>query len=264
RPGGSNTGLSEFEAWGNAGSTPPANRAPVADAGADQRVTAGTSVQLDATGSSDPDGDELTYSWTQASGPSVSLSSTTTARPTFTAPAADATLTFSLTVRDGTLTSPPDTVTVTIPPAPPAGSTNVARTLGATATASTQNTGDGQTAAKAIDGSALGYPTDYSHEWVTTRQGAGAWIQLDWTQQATLDHVVLHDRPNLTDQITSATLTFSDGTSVNVGALDNDGTAATIAFTPRAVTWVRLTIDTVRPGGSNTGLSEFEAWGNAD
>ena len=134
---------------------------------------------------------------------------------------------------------------------------------GATATASTQNTGDGQTAAKAIDGSPLGYPSDYSREWVTVRQGAGAWLQLNWVGAVNLDHVVLHDRPNAADQITSGTLTFSDGSSVALGELSNDGSAVSLPFAPRTVSWVRLSIDSVRAGTSNVGLAEFEAWGTA-
>jgi hypothetical protein len=168
-------------------------------------------------------------------------------------------LTFSLVVSDGLLSSAADTVVVTVTAAV---ATNVART-GATATASSQNTADGQTAAKAIDGSPLGYPADYSREWVTARQGAGAWIQLTWSSAVTLERVVLYDRPNLSDQVTSGTLTFSNGSSVPVGALNNDGSAVTVSFSSRSVTWVRLTVDSVRAGTSNVGLAEFEAWGYA-
>jgi len=57
----------------------------------------------------------LTYAWSQTDGPSVKLSDTRAAQPTFTAPAAagDYTLTFQVAVSDGTTTTT-DTVTVTV------------------------------------------------------------------------------------------------------------------------------------------------------
>ncbi|MFC6943259.1 PKD domain-containing protein [Salinirubellus sp. GCM10025818] len=94
----------------------PVNDAPTADAGADQTVDEGTTVALDASGSSDPDaGDTLTFNWTQTAGPSVSLSDDLSAQPTFTAPdvSGDQTLTFEVKVNDST-TSATDTVNVTV------------------------------------------------------------------------------------------------------------------------------------------------------
>ena len=92
---------------------PPPNSAPVADAGPDQEVNAGATVTLDGTGSTDPDDDPLTYSWVQTAGPAVTLTGATTAAPTFTAPTGPATLTFELTVDDGT-SRDTDTVTITV------------------------------------------------------------------------------------------------------------------------------------------------------
>ena len=103
--------------------TTPANWPPVADAGNDQMVAPAASVTLDASGSTDPDGDSLTYAWTQPAGPSVTLSSTSAASPTFTAPSSATTLTFRLRVTDSHGVSDTDTVTIRVnrPPSASAG-----------------------------------------------------------------------------------------------------------------------------------------------
>lgn len=90
---------------------PPANRAPTANAGVNQAVDELSSVTLDGSTSSDPDaGTTLTYSWEQTVGTTVTLSSTTISQPTFDAPDVTATntpetLTFRLTVSDGSLSA---------------------------------------------------------------------------------------------------------------------------------------------------------------
>lgn len=93
------------------------NAAPNAVAGAGQRVVSGALVTLNGGGSNDPDGDVLTYSWTQTLGPGVILSDPMVAQPTFTAPnvSSDTLLQFQLAVSDpaGLVDSASVSVTVT-------------------------------------------------------------------------------------------------------------------------------------------------------
>jgi len=90
---------------------PPTNRAPSANAGLNQSVDELSAVTLDGSTSSDPDaGTTLTYTWEQTVGATVTLSSTTASQPTFDAPDVTVTntpetLTFRLTVSDGSLTA---------------------------------------------------------------------------------------------------------------------------------------------------------------
>ncbi len=79
------------------------NDTPEADAGPEQAVRPGSVVMLDGSGSLDSDGDNLAYRWEQlaaAGQPTVQLSGTNTAKPTFTVPAGATELAFRLTVQD--------------------------------------------------------------------------------------------------------------------------------------------------------------------
>lgn len=95
------------------------NQGPSADAGANQSgINSGDLVTLDGSNSSDPDGDSLTYRWTQVSGPSVVLSNAASATPTFTAPDVNqaSNLVFQLIVNDGSVDSAPVQVAVAVQP----------------------------------------------------------------------------------------------------------------------------------------------------
>ncbi|MGR8951024.1 MAG: PKD domain-containing protein, partial [Gammaproteobacteria bacterium] len=91
------------------------NARPMANAGFDQAVNAGSLVTLNGTASSDPDNgpSPLTYEWTQISGPTVSLTGATTAQPSFT-PTIAGTYIFSLIVNDDLATSTADVVTISV------------------------------------------------------------------------------------------------------------------------------------------------------
>jgi hypothetical protein len=92
----------------------PTNNVPTANAGVDQTVTVGDTVTLNGSGSSDPDGDALTYAWSQVGGPeTLVLEGAATAQAGFEAPEAGI-YAIRLVVHDGQVASVPDTVTVTV------------------------------------------------------------------------------------------------------------------------------------------------------
>ena len=92
------------------------NQLPIANAGMDISASFGALVNLDGSGSSDPEMQTLSYSWTFKSKPMDSksvLAGANSATPSFIADR-DGTYIVSLTVNDGKLDSAPDEVVVSV------------------------------------------------------------------------------------------------------------------------------------------------------
>ena len=97
---------------------------PVANPGPSRKVSVGSLVTLDGSGSQDPASATpqlpawwtLSYSWVQTAGPAVALGNggANAMSPTFVAAVAGA-YTFQLVVSDGAATSAPASVTLTVP-----------------------------------------------------------------------------------------------------------------------------------------------------
>lgn len=120
------------------------NDAPVADAGPDQIGVAAGSIRLDGSASFDPDGDPITFQWSQIAGPAISLSGAATSMATFTA-AEGQTYSFRLLVRDDRSAQGLARVTVTTREAPRV------RILRFTATPATIRSGQSSTLAWQVD-----------------------------------------------------------------------------------------------------------------
>jgi RHS repeat-associated protein/uncharacterized repeat protein (TIGR01451 family) len=107
------------------------NSPPVANAGPDQTITTGATVQLDGSRSTDVDGDALTYSWSLVSvpaGSTATLSNRAIVNPTFVADK-KGTYTVQLVVNDGTFDSAPSQVSISDVNSPPVANAGPAQTV---------------------------------------------------------------------------------------------------------------------------------------
>jgi len=90
------------------------NRAPQAAAAAPSSAGPGTLAMLDGTPSTDPDGDALTYKWTQLSGPPVDITPVGTGIGRIQVPTGPTVLIFLLEVSDGEATSVQISITINV------------------------------------------------------------------------------------------------------------------------------------------------------
>jgi LmbE family N-acetylglucosaminyl deacetylase len=139
---------------------------------------------------------------------------------------------------------------------------NLART--ATATANNQDAGSGQTADKAIDGVIAGWPEDHTREWATVSGGAGSTLTLTWSSPQQIQRILIYDRPNPSDQITSAEVLLSDGTLEKRSQMFDGKNVEIITFaSPKTVTSIEFKVSDVSVSTVNIGLAEIEVF-NSD
>ena len=197
---------------------PGGPQAPTATAGVNQTVAIGTTVQLSGAGS-DPQNLPLTMQWslTKPANSTAVLSSATIPNPTFVADKSG-TYTAQLIVNNGTLSSPPSTVTIaTQRPKPIANAgTNQNVLVGATVTLN----GGSSTS---IDSSPLTYA------WILTRpNGSNAVLSGATTVSPTF---VADVAGNYTAQLTvNDTFQTSDPATVTIGA-SGSGASGSITAT---------------------------------
>jgi len=131
--------------------------------------------------------------------------------------------------------------------------------LALTAQVSTSSENVSQGRMRAVDGVIDGAFRDGTREWVSAGELAGAWLQFDWPAAVSVSQVNLYDRPHGGEDVQAGTLTFSDGSSIAVGALPADGKLLPVTFAPKSVTWVRFTVN--QAIGQAAGLSEIQVLG---
>jgi hypothetical protein len=249
------------------------NLAPTANAGADQTVIEGTTVTLDGSGSTDPDGNTLTYSWAQTSGTTVTLSDKNVAKPTFTAPSISTTereiLSFELTVSDGKGGTSKDSVTIVVEDDAPVASL----------TANPTTINEGETSELDASGSSSGIGISrYEFTQIAGTQGTitqdstnparatftapqvvadeTATIQVTVTDNdgdssiATADIAVTNTNQAPVAQLTANPTTINEGETSALdasGSSDPDGDPLTYSWSQTAGTPGRITVDSTDP-----------------
>jgi len=134
-----------------------------------------------------------------------------------------------------------------------------ARNVAPKAKVTVSSTHSGYKAEAVIDGVVGGYPEDTTAEWASDGEKASAFVRLNWDSPQRIDRVWLFDRPNThADQVTSGNLIFSDGSTLNIGELPDDASAAKeISFPAKEVTWLMFIVSSVKPQTLNIGLAEI-------
>jgi len=106
-----------------------------------------------------------------------------------------------------------------------------------------------------------GYPDSPEQEWSANRETTGARLELAWDEPQEVSRIILFDRPNLVDQVTSATIRFSDGSTIEVGELPNDASKPVeVTFPAKSITGLTVEITGVRQGTENAGFAEIAVY----
>jgi alpha-glucosidase (family GH31 glycosyl hydrolase) len=116
----------------------------------------------------------------------------------------------------------------------------------------------GHTPQSATDGVVGGYPPHPEQEWSTDRETVGASLELAWDKPRKISKIVLFDRPNRVDQVKAAKIRFSDGSTIQIGELENDGSEPHVVTFPRKeITSLTFEVTDVKPGTECSGLAEI-------
>ncbi|MGL4794691.1 MAG: glycosyl hydrolase family 18 protein [Aeromonas jandaei] len=230
------------------GTTPPANKPPVANAGSDLSVTGPTEVTLNGSASHDPENGALTYSWKQVSGPQATLLDATQAkaRVVLDAVSADINLVFELAVTDDHNLTARDQVVVTNKAPQP----NLPPLVSLPATASVES--GKQVTLKATASDPNGDPLTY--QW-TVPAGLTASGQNSATLVVTGPNVTSDTAYDLSLTVSDGALDASAATRLTVKPVSGGGGCS--ATDPDAANWPAWQVSKVYNGGDKVSHNQL-------
>jgi hypothetical protein len=109
------------------------------------------------------------------------------------------------------------------------------------------------------DGSGTDDPADIGQPWTVDRP-KGAWVRLDWARPRELTSLAIVGSGGRAARPSALTVTFDDGSRLQVGEILADPTRPTVVnFMPRVTTSVRISLDGVKGSGA-VALGEVRAY----
>ena len=96
-----------------------------------------------------------------------------------------------------------------------------------------------------------------SYEWSWGEKNF-PWVKLEWEQPRCINKVIIYDRATPDSHIAGGTLYFSDGTSLPVTEIPENGSACAVNFPTKSVDWIKFV--STDGCGTNLGLSEIEVF----
>ena len=239
------------------------NTPPIANAGPNRTVNAGTLVHLDGSGSSDVDGSVISYRWaliSRPAGSAAAVSSTTVDRPTFTADVAG-TYVAQLIVRDSQSISVPSTVTISTLNTAPIANAGVAQQVAAGATVQLDGTNSTDVngnqlnyawsilSKPATSAAALSDPTVANPSFVADKAG-------DYILQLIVNDSTAYSAPSTVTVSTSLVAPIANAGSsqlVNIGSPAQLNGSGSVDPNGDTLTYAWSILST--PAGSSAGLS---------
>lgn len=94
--------------------------------------------------------------------------------------------------------------------------------------------------------------------WIPEESDGEKWAKVVLNGKQDVEHIVLYDHPSDEHNIVNAVVEFDDGTRLETGPLDPNGTATKITVQKTDVQWFRVLLP--RTEGSKAGLGEIEAF----
>ena len=100
---------------------------------------------------------------------------------------------------------------------------------------------------------------DTGIEWASAGE-MNPWIKFEYASPVWINKIILSDRNNMVDWSKIITITFSDGSNIVTGELDDAGAPYTVDFEPKNITWVQFDVTVAGDETLNNGFGRISIY----